>query len=286
MALIPFSLVLVSAFSHAYWNFLAKGAGDKDVFIGLSKIIESLLFCIPFLWVLKIEGFDQQYWYFVLVAACFVFLNYFFISQAYKRVDLSIAYPVSRSSTLFLPLVAYLFLGETINPTGWISLSLILLGVFLMFLDDLRAQRRELAKNGGILFALMAAATVACYTVWDKMAVRHIHPFIYFYSYTLITSLFYGVLLGTKFNLPQLRHEWAHKKKAIAGVAVLNTFTYLLVLVALSLSKAIFVGALRQISLVVGVFLGWKLYHEPVSKTRLLGVVGIILGSLLTLAAK
>jgi hypothetical protein len=50
--------------------------------------------------------------------------------------------------------------------------------------------------------------------------------------------------------------------------------------------KAIFVGALRQISLVVGVFLGWKLYHEPVSKTRLLGVVGIILGSLLTLVAK
>jgi drug/metabolite transporter (DMT)-like permease len=59
-----------------------------------------------------------------------------------------------------------------------------------------------------------------------------------------------------------------------------------LVLVALSFSKAIYVGALRQISLVVGVFLGWRIIHETVSKMRILGVIEIIAGSVLTLLAK
>ena len=92
MEILPFILVFVSSFSHAYWNFLAKQAIEKDVFIGLSKVVEALLFGIPFLLILNTEGFILSYWYYVIVASVFVFLNYFFLSQAYKRIDLSIAY--------------------------------------------------------------------------------------------------------------------------------------------------------------------------------------------------
>jgi len=286
MEVLPFIFVFISSFTHAYWNFLAKQAIEKDIFIGLSKVIESLPFCIPFLLILKVEGFELQYWYFVIIAACFTFLNYFFLSQSYKRIDLSIAYPVSRSSTLFLPVIAFIFLGETIDQVGWTSIILILIGVFLMYADNLLEQRKELTKNAGIMFALLAASTVACYTVWDKMAVFRIHPFVYFYSYTFLTSIFYGGVLAFKFKPHQLKHEWNQKKRSIVGVAVLNTFTYLLVLIALSFSKATYVGALRQVSLVVGVFLGFKILHEPVSKIRILGVLGIIAGSMLTLIAK
>lgn len=286
MEILPFILVFVSSFSHAYWNFLAKQAIEKDVFIGLSKVVEALLFGIPFLLILNTEGFILSYWYYVIVASVFVFLNYFFLSQAYKRIDLSIAYPVSRSSTLFLPVVAFIFLGETIDRIGWMSIILILVGVFLMYSDNLLKQRKELIKDAGILFALLAAFTVACYTVWDKMAVQHIHPFVYFYSYTFITSIFYGGVLVFRFSLPQIKYEWKQKNRPIVGVAILNTFTYLLVLVSLSYSKAVYVGALRQVSLVVGVFLGWKILRETVSKMRILGVIGIIAGSMLTLLAK
>ena len=286
MEIFSFVLVITSSFTHAYWNFLAKQAIEKDVLIGLSKIVETLLFFIPFFLIVMVEGIDLAYWYFIVIAALFVFLNYFFLTQSYKRIDLSIAYPVSRSSTLFLPVVAFVFLGETIDPIGWLSISLILVGVFLMYADDLRKHKYELTKNPGILFALIAAFTVACYTVWDKMAVQYIHPFVYFYSYTFLTSIFYGGVLAFRCRPLQLKHEWIQKKRSIMGVAVLNTFTYLLVLVALGMSKAVYVGALRQVSLVIGVFFGWKILHESVSKLRLIGVLGIISGSLLTLVAK
>lgn len=285
MEILSFILVIISSFTHAFWNFLTKRAIEKDIFVGLSKIVEVLLFFIPYLLILKVAGFDLTYWYFVIIAACFVFLNYFFLSRSYQRIDLSIAYPVSRSSTLFLPGVAFVLLGETVDRIGWTSIILILFGVFLMYADDLLKQRRQLVKNAGVLFALFAAFTVACYTVWDKMAVHHLHPFVYFYSYTLLTSIFYGGVLSLRFSIPQIKREWEQKKRSIVAVAVLNTFTYLLVLLALSLSKAIYVGALRQVSLVVGVFLSWKILHEEVSIPRILGVLCIIAGSLFILVA-
>ncbi len=44
MRLIPYTLVLISAFTHAYWNFILKRAKGTQVFIGLSKVAEIVLF--------------------------------------------------------------------------------------------------------------------------------------------------------------------------------------------------------------------------------------------------
>lgn len=277
-------LVIISSFTHAFWNFLTKKAIEKDIFIGLSKITEVAIFFIPFLVLVTRSPFKiVKYWYFIVIAAVFVFLNYVLLSQAYKHIDLSLAYPISRSSTLFLPLVAFLLLRETIDRIGWLSIMLILSGVFLMYVDDLTRYGIMALKNFGLLFALLAALTVACYTVWDKMAITHLHPFVYFYSYTFLTGTFYGLFLFQKQKRAKIHREWSQKKHSIVAVALLNTGTYLLVLLALSLSKAIYVGALRQLSLAFAVFLGWKVLHERVSFARFVGIIVLSAGSTLTL---
>ncbi|HFE67027.1 MAG TPA: hypothetical protein ENJ93_07165 [Chloroflexi bacterium] len=75
-------------------------------------------------------------------------------------------------------------------------------------------------------------------------------------------------------------------KKSIVAVALLNTFTYLLVLVALSVSKATYVGALRQLSLVAGVFLGWRFLQESLPGPKIISVVLLITGSALIAFAR
>ena len=110
---IPYLLVLISAVTHSIWNFLVKRGNNKDIFIGLSKISETIIFLIPFVWFLFNIGFESRSWLlYVVVAALFVVLNYYFLSQAYKHNDFSIAYPISRSSTLFLPVLGFLVLGD------------------------------------------------------------------------------------------------------------------------------------------------------------------------------
>lgn len=284
MQLFPYILVIISAFTHGIWNFLAKRGENKDVFIGLSKGVETAVFLIPFLLLLTANGFGDPNWYlFAVLAACFVFLNYYFLTQAYKYIDLSVAYPIARSSSLFLPLLGYLFLDERLDWIGALSLAFITIAVLGFQLNTFNKQEltqllKRLARPG-IIFAFLAAFTVAAYTIWDKIAVTRIHPFLYFYSYTAITALFYLILLTTRFSKKQVRAEWQVNKKAIVAVAVLNTFTYLLVLLALSSSKATYVGALRQLSLVIGVFLGWKFLNEPLPFPRKVSIALIVLGS-------
>ncbi|MCB0012520.1 MAG: EamA family transporter [Anaerolineales bacterium] len=291
MSLLPFSLVIISAVTHGIWNFLAKSANQKDVFIGLSKISEALIFLPLYLFLLLRTGYGDPRWgSFVVVAAGFVFLNYFFLSQAYKRADLSVAYPISRASTLFLPLLSFFFLGERVDAVGWVSILLITAAIPILQLDEFsRAEVGNLAgklRQPGILFALLAALMAASYTIWDKIAVSSLPPFLYFYGYTFLTALFYVILLQSRFSRGQLREEWQQKWPGIIAVALLNTFTYLLILVALGLSKAAYVGALRQLSLVIGVMLGWRLLGERVGRPKLVAVLMLVAGSALIAFAR
>lgn len=292
MGIIPFLMVLVSAVTHGVWNFLAKQAGDKDVFIGLSKISEAIIFSIPFSVVLYFSGgYGYAHWFiFILVAACFVFLNYFFLSRAYERIELSVAYPISRSSTLFLPILGFVFIREQIDLIGLIAIVIITMAVFILQLNSF--DRNEIKQifwklvRPGVLFALLAALTVASYTIWDKVAVTHIQPFLYFYSYTFITAVFYILLLRVKSSKSKVSLEWQQHKFSVIAVGVLNTFTYLLVLAALGLSKASYVGALRQVSLAVGVVLGWRFLDEALPFPKIMSVILLIVGSILIIFAK
>ena len=126
----------------------------------------------------------------------------------------------------------------------------------------------------------------ASYTIWDKVAVSRIPSFLYFYSYTFVTGLFYVILLRRNSSPSKIKLEWRAHKVSIIAVAVLNTFTYLLVLVALGMSKASYVGALRQVSLVVGVFLGWRYLDEGLRFPKLLSIALLILGSVMIAFAK
>ena len=289
MQLWPFLLILISSVTHAWWNLLAKRAYNKDIFFGLSKISEILLFFLPFLWYWRRVGFDSRNWYFVVVGALLIFTYYLLLAQAYQRMELSVAYPIARSSTLFLPLLAFIFIGETIDAVGFVAIVLVIVGVLILPLASFRRADvvRVLAqlKQPGVIFALLTALAVAAYTLWDKVAVARIRPFLYYYSYSTLAALCFALLL-TRFPRADIRHEWQQHRWSIIGVGVLDMATYTMALTALSLSKATYTGTLRQLSLAVGVFFGWHFLNERVPLPKLTGVALLIIGGTLILFAR
>lgn len=286
---LPFSLVLISIFTHAYWNYLIKSSENKHVFTAFSKLAEVIIFALPAIYFLTTTPFHSHFVGLILVAATITFLNYFFLSSAYKYGDLSLVYPVSRSSIIFLPVLAYFFIGETIDHIGLLAILLILLGTVVMHLDsfDLAGIKSFLIniRNKGSIYALLAALAVAGYTLWDKISISKMEPFLYFYLYTFIIACFYNLFVSTRFSRKELQQEWSLNKFKIIQVGFFNSFTYILVLTALTMSKATYVGGLRQLSIVVGAFLGYKLLGERLGKPKVVGIlVSIIGGSLVYLA--
>lgn len=287
MDLATVALVLASSATHAYWNFLIKRSNGGSTFIGLSKVVEVVLFAPAFAyWSLSGAGVLIGAWGIVLGAAALALANYVALAKAYSTGDLSIVYPVARGGTLlFLPVLGYLVFGERISALGWLGIASVMAGIAVIRLpafdgDALRAFGRML-RSRSIVYALLAALATAGYTVWDKRAVQHLPTFTYFYAYTAVTALFYVAYLVRRHPVPSLHAEWREHRWPIVQVGVLNTVSYLLVLVALRSGTSSYVLALRQLSIGIGVLLGWRLLGEGLAVPKRVGVALLVAGCVL-----
>ena len=290
MKTLPFFLVLVSIFSHAYWNYLIKNSENKHIFTAYSKLAEIIIFSIPAIFFFCTSEFSPEFIILIVVASIITFLNYFFLSSAYKYGELSLVYPVSKSSILFLPLLAYFFIGEKIDAIGYIAILLILFGALVMHLDAFNHKGvlsfTKNINNKGSIYALLAALAVAGYTLWDKVSISKMNPFLYFYFYTVIIAVFYNLFVYYRFSPTERNLEWKKNRKNIFKVGFFNSFTYILILSALTMSKATYVGGLRQLSIIIGVFFGYKFLGEKLNTPKIVGIIASLIGGTLIYLAK
>jgi drug/metabolite transporter (DMT)-like permease len=290
----PYLLVLLATVGHAYWNYLLKRAGGGQLFTGLSKIGEVVLFLPAFLlfgW-RDAASHGPQLWPLAIVGAALTLMNYAMLAKAYARADLSFVYPISRGAILlFVPLLGFLVFGERLNDVGTIAVISILLGIIVMQLRALSWSAvcdlgAHIVKSSATLFAVVAAAAAAGYTIWDKRSVNAIAPFTYFYSYTAIVGAAYGAYIVRTYEPEAIRAEWQRNAWPIVQVAFLNTITYLLILFALRDGKSSYVVAIRQLSVAFGALLGWRLLGETIGPAKRAGIILIVAGAILVALAR
>ena len=276
-----YALVVLSAVTHAYWNFLLKRSGGSPAVIGLSKIAEAII-----LGPLLLTGVATdptrliELWRLPTIGAILVLLNYVFLTAAYRRGELSVVYPISRGGILmFLPPLAFLTIGERISALGWVAIASIVTGIASV-------QTPGAIRGPATLYALVAAFTAACYTIWDKQAVQVLTPLTYFSAYTVLVGIAYLFILLRTTPIEATRSAWDLERRVIIQVAVLNIGSYMLTLIALRTGQASYVIALRQLSIAIGAILGWKILGEAMSPKRQLGVAMVVAGCVLLALAR
>ena len=295
-------LVLVSAGCHAYWNFLLKRAGGSHAFVAVSKASEAVVFLPAFVALLlcapagAVDGAGSTgggatvtgsvIAGYVGVGTAIVLATYAALAAAYRHGDLSFAYPIARGGTLvFLPILGRLTLGEHLGPRGCAAVAAIVLGVLAMQLPALSAAgvRAFGAAAGGPAtgYALAMAVVLAAGTVWDKLAVRAVPLFVYFYGYTAAVGACYLAFAVQRDGWVPIRAEWRARRGTAVAVGVLNTTSYGLVLLALREGGSTYVVGLRQLSIAAGVALGARFLGERVTAPRRLGVGLVVAGCLL-----
>jgi drug/metabolite transporter (DMT)-like permease len=278
-------LVLISAATHAYWNFLLKRAGGTRPFIALAKTCEAIVFLPAFAmiaWRLP-AGTLADVAPFALVATVLVLASYATLGAAYRLGDLSFAYPIARGATLvLLPPLGWLAFHERIGPIGLLAVCLIVTGVLVMQLPELN--RLGMRALGGRLrgtptaVALLMALILAVNTLWDKYSIRSVPLFTYFYAYTAATALCYLAWSFQTDGVPALRLAWTSHRSSVIGVGILNTVSYGLALAALRNGGSTYVIGLRQLSIVGGVWLGASVLGERIDAPRRLGVTLLVVG--------
>ena len=279
--------VILSAVLHAAWNFLLRRAGGSRTVAALSIVAEAVVLLPLAIVVLYSSGGIPLLPFLgaTAVAAALALANYAALMAAYRRADLSLAYPVARGGVfLFLPLLGFLVFGERLAGRGWLAVAMIVAGIMMLPLD--RFDRRALGELGRHLrdramgFALLAAASTAGYTIWDKYAIQSIDTFLYFTGYTVLLGLWFSVALARS-PRAEVREALRLHLASILCIGVLIAASYLLVLVALRDGASTQVLAVRQLSIPVGVLLGWQMLRESMTPPRVIGSSMITAGCLL-----
>ncbi|MFA6600690.1 MAG: DMT family transporter [Candidatus Omnitrophota bacterium] len=278
-------LILASAIIHPLWNMLLKRSDDKLIFYTYIHLIFTGLFTFV-LWVYPLEQISFRVWVWVVLSAVTHFFYQVYLCKAYDEGDLSLTYPIIRSSSVFILLGAFVFLREV--PTAYASLGvlLILAGVCFIHQNSLRGfSFRSLAKSlksRAMIFAGLTAFFSALYSIVDKKAVLECHPVLFFYLFFTLSGLFFlAYVLTMKERRGRMGAVLKKDFPLITAASLMEFMSYILILYAFRLSNTAYVTALRQISVVFGVIYGLMFLKEPFGKVRLASALVIFLGAFL-----
>ncbi|MCX6649578.1 MAG: DMT family transporter [Candidatus Bathyarchaeota archaeon] len=275
-------LILVSAASHAAWNYLAKGARDKDSFMLLMNVTSQVTLLPVFILLLRDWSLPMSAVPFLIASAIAEAVYFLALSRAYDAGDLSIVYPVARSAPLFVAVAGAIFFGDPLTTAGLAGILLVLAGVYILHLKSLKLnsllEPLRSFKGPAFGFALIAAVGTTAYSLSDKAAVTRVDPVLYdLWLEVAITLVLTPIVLRSR-GLGNIRTEWGNTWKRITVAGALMRGGYLLVLVAMTLAPVGYLLAFRQISVVIGALLGLIILREGYGAPRILGSATIFAG--------
>lgn len=276
-------LVLASALLHAYWNFLAKGAGQPEAFVVLLLGAAGLLFGPLAVAGVVGKGVPGLGWACALASGLLYALYFFALARAYRQRELSIAYPLARGVGPLLTLVgAMLFLGERPSGMGMLGVGTIVVGVWALHLPPkARGGWRESwrgLREPGSLWALLAGSLTPLYSLVDGYGVRIVPPPVYVSLAYAVAALAMWASVPLWLSPEALGKEWRHRGRRAVWTGFLSPATYLLVLFAMRVAPVGYVVALRSSSVLFSVLWGVKGLGEESRASRWSGAICITLG--------
>ena len=275
-------LVLISALIHPIWNILLKRSEHKLVFYLHIHLVFTLLFCFLF-WVFPVNKISSAGWAFILLSAVAHFLYQVFLCRTYELGDISLTYPVVRSSPIFVAILGFIFLKELPSALAMAGIIIIIVGTQILSLDrfNLKGIFKPLKKENRkpVIAAALTALFSAFYSAVDKKGVLEVNPIMFFYLFFAISGLLFAVYV---FYFAESRKKFikvfTDNKFNIVLASLLEFASYVLILYAFRLSKVAYVVALRQVSVVFAALFGTMLLKERNFALRITGSVVIFVG--------
>lgn len=283
---------------HAGWNFISQRRSPSLAFFFVTAVFAALTIS-PILLIHRavLTRVPTAVWLLVLATGIAQMVYFFGLAGAYRRGDISLAYPLARALPVLLVAVISLRWGNggQIGPLGLLGMALITIGCVILPLRHWQQFSLHAYRDAVVLMAVVAAIGTTGYTLIDDEALRQLRAALPL-STTQVTLLFIALQtnstalmlgLGTllfpteRGQLGQIWHNRALLRTSlVTGVVIMAT--YGLVLAAMAyVSNVSYVAAFRQLSIPIGALLGLTLQQEPRYRPKLLGIGIVSIGLVL-----
>ena len=270
-------LALGAAVLHAGWNLVVKQSGDRWLALwGL--FTAGGLIGLPYALTATISGdLGAVAWSWAVASGVVHTIYIARLARTYEIADFSVTYPIARSTgALVAALGGLTLLGDRMSVLSVIGMSIVLLGMA--------------ALSGHVQWphvwpALVVGCLIGTYTVIDSQGARTTDGSAYAMAIfvtgglgTTIHGVVTGRLAAMRRSVPE---SWRHY--VLTGAASL--ITYWMVLLAVRRAPVGYVTALRESSVVIATFIGWRYLKERSGMRRIAssmvmaaGLVILILG--------
>jgi len=277
--------VLLSALLHAVWSVSIKSSGDPLCFNLLQCWPVPILLgaLLPFV---DLAEVPTAVWQLLAATGVVHALYLYWMSRAFEHGDLSLVYPIARSTPAFLPLVSFPLLGEVPSPLGAVGIAVVVAGVWLV--HGVHRWRPELLWEPAARFAFLTLAATIAYSLIDKTAMLQLAhapwssrvPRAVVYSLLLSTShaICFAPLVLASRGVQALRRT-ARRELGKATAATFISFAgYTLILKAMESALVSYVVAVRQSSVLFALVLGAWILRERPTRERVIGASATVLG--------
>jgi drug/metabolite transporter (DMT)-like permease len=265
--------VLAAALLHAIWNALIKASSDVVFDTALVVAGAALVAALVIPW-LPMPA--QPSWPY-LAASAVVHQGYFaLLAAAYRRGDLSFAYPLMRGlPPLLVALGGLVLLPDPRSAWLWSGIAAISLGV--LWIGGLHP-RLLVTRARAAAFAVGNAVVIAGYTLIDGLGVRLSgNPASYgLWLFFLTAWPYVGIALWSRRALlrAHLRRHWW---RGLLG-GTLSICAYVIALWAMTRAPIAAVAALRETSVIFAAVIGAWLLKEPFGRSRIAGASLVVVG--------
>lgn len=220
-------------------------------------------------------------WYYGVIAGIFGAVGNGFLVKTLQGGDLSILGPINSYKSVVGILIGIVFLHEIPSIWGIIGIALIIYGSYFV-LDTMKERFSwSLLKNKEIQYRIWAMILTAIEAVFIKKVILYsstIVSFIFwcwfgaFFSFVLL--FFFKVRLIKEIKQVKLHHLLTYGFLVLSIGTMQYTTNYVFSHMNVGYALALF-----QLSTIISIFLGYRIFKEQNIKKKLLGAVIMIAGS-------
>ncbi|HMU94574.1 MAG TPA: EamA family transporter [Anaerolineales bacterium] len=276
MPILALVLLFFSAAMHATWNFLLKSAEEKYIAMGWQVILSGVFSTV----LIFFTGLPpRSMWTFAVISMILEAIYFILLCIAYSDHDFSLVYPIARGAApALLVLWTALFLHEQLTTGGYIGLAMITGGMILIGATTLLQNHEEKPHLRGILTALSVALIISIYTYIDGNAVKHGPALPYGLSMFVMVPFVTTPYLVQRYGWSHFSAMWRQKRGYLLMGGLLGLVAYMLALFAYTFAPLSYSGAIREVSAVIGAFLGWRFLKEEMGGIRVVGSAIVFAG--------
>ena len=223
---------------------------------------------------------DQTFWWTFILSIPINIMAYVLYLNAIKISPISLSVPFLAFTPIFMILTGFWVLGETINLWGGFGTGLIVIGSYILHFKknqlNFSAPFSAFIHEKGSWYMLIVAVLFAFAAVIGKKAILHSSPLFFSYSFFLVFNvlILMGLFVRRKNNWQKIIRN-SPKGLWLGSLLMIHISFHGL---AISISTAVYMVAVKRSSILFSVLLSWLILKERDIHYRGLGTLIMFVG--------